>query len=217
MFLICSVFPAIGGPKAYRNMKHTMQEYSSKTVLKFTCISHESSASKFEGKLKPSSEHSFRLLSFECVSSLFCMDEIELKNAPKTIALGIIFNDNGEVLMIKRNPKDQDDHLGGHKLSWVFPGGVVEFAESSPEAVVREVRNETGYIVGAYDLINQRLYPGSNVYINYIACKLLSDAQFEITDVHEVEEVKWVKPEEIKSLITSDLDEALANYLGILD
>jgi len=145
------------------------------------------------------------------------MKELELKNAPKTIALGITFNSKGEVLMIKRNPKDQDDYLGGDILSWTFPGGVVEFAESAPEAAVRELRNETGYIVGAYDLINQRLYPGSNVYINYVACKLLSDSQFEITDIHEVEEIKWVKTYDIKNHVSSDLDESLANYLGVLN
>lgn len=48
--------------------------------------------------------------------------------------LGIIFNDKGDVLLLKR----RDVPI------WVFPGGGIDEGESTSEAVIREVFEETG-------------------------------------------------------------------------
>ncbi|MFA6255238.1 MAG: NUDIX domain-containing protein [Patescibacteria group bacterium] len=54
----------------------------------------------------------------------------------------IIINDKNEVLLMKR-AKDSRVDAG----MWCRPGGKVEFDESAPEAVEREVKEETGLII----------------------------------------------------------------------
>lgn len=137
----------------------------------------------------------------------------EANSGLKIISLAIVRNDAGEVLVIKR--KKQDDELGGVKLTWVFPGGVVEEYESVVDAAVRETQEETGYMVMAHDLVSKRIFPNSTVYINYVSCGLLSGSPSEVTDTHEVAEVKWVLPSDLKNHFTSDLDKGVAMFLGL--
>lgn len=138
---------------------------------------------------------------------------MELDKNLKIISLAIVKNENDEVLIIKR--KKQDDELGGVKLTWAFPGGVVEEHESVVDAAVRETQEETGYMVVAHDLVSKRIFPNSTVYINYVSCELLSDLPSDVTDTHEVAEVKWVLPTELKNYFTSDLDKGVALFLGL--
>ena len=49
-----------------------------------------------------------------------------------------VFNDDGEVLLLQRHTDD----LGGGQ--WGTPGGRIEPGESAPEAMHRELREETG-------------------------------------------------------------------------
>ncbi len=53
-----------------------------------------------------------------------------------------IFNGKGQVLLQKRS-----------EGTWGFPGGVMELDESFEEAVIREVREETGLLVSVKRLI----------------------------------------------------------------
>lgn len=53
-------------------------------------------------------------------------------------AIGVIFNDNGsEVLLVKR----RDIPV------WVLPGGGIDSAETPEMAIIREVKEETGFTV----------------------------------------------------------------------
>jgi len=57
-----------------------------------------------------------------------------------TIVLGLIINEKGEILMPKRNqPELPEIHN-----KWEFPGGGIEFGETPEEALLREVKEETG-------------------------------------------------------------------------
>lgn len=63
---------------------------------------------------------------------------------PVNSAGGWIENDRGEVLLQKREAKGE---------VWGFPGGIMELEESVAEAAIREVFEETGYIVEIVDLV----------------------------------------------------------------
>ena len=51
---------------------------------------------------------------------------------------GIIKNDNGEILIVKRHPKSRTD-----PEMWELPGGKVEKGEDFDVALVREIKEET--------------------------------------------------------------------------
>ncbi len=56
---------------------------------------------------------------------------------------GVIENEDGEILLQKR----------GDKKAWGFPGGALELGESTEEAMIREIKEETGLSVKADRLI----------------------------------------------------------------
>ncbi len=51
---------------------------------------------------------------------------------------GIVVNDHGEILLQKRSKT---------KNRWGFPGGAMNIGESAEETAIREIQEETGYIV----------------------------------------------------------------------
>jgi 8-oxo-dGTP diphosphatase len=67
----------------------------------------------------------------------------------------VIKDDAGRLLLIKRG------HDPGKGL-WSLPGGRVEAGETDEEAVVREVREETGLVVVPGRLIGSVLLPGGS-------------------------------------------------------
>lgn len=75
-----------------------------------------------------------------------------MREEPREIILGVaavIWNANGEVLLIRRRKAPR-------RGEWSLPGGKVEFGESLVEAVLREVKEETGLeveILGLIDIV----------------------------------------------------------------
>ena len=67
--------------------------------------------------------------------------------------VGILFSkDQKEVLLIKRRDVPV----------WVLPGGGIEKSESLEEAIIREVLEETGWVVTVEELLLVRDYIGAN-------------------------------------------------------
>ena len=108
---------------------------------------------------------------------------------------GVVFGPEGLLL-----------HLRSDNRRWGLPGGSVEFGESVAEAVVREVREETGYdvepvrLVGVYsrpDLEQIVTYADGNV-IHYVSssfeCRVVGG---EARTCAESLEVGWFDPERL--------------------
>lgn len=67
-----------------------------------------------------------------------------MKSFKRTIpALGIVFDENGKVLLTKRYYPERDDEFHG---MWALPGGNIDFGEQAHEAALREVHEETGIV-----------------------------------------------------------------------
>ena len=107
---------------------------------------------------------------------------------------GVIKNDDGEILIVKRHPKSKT----GPEM-WELPGGKVEKGEHFADALVREIREETSLDVNVGDFCEAI----QNDYSHKRTVQLmmyLSDVKgsVEISDEHT--EFMWASIEKIKTL-----------------
>lgn len=129
------------------------------------------------------------------------------------VSVAIVTRKDNKVLVILRKKKESgtDNSI----LSWTFPSGTVEDDETPRDAVVRETLEETGYKIEPLSLINEKNYPQFPVHVYYIACELTDETQYELQEPDEIAEVRWVNPNEIPTLFTTNLDSKTAIHLGI--
>ena len=142
------------------------------------------------------------------------MTDEHLEEAEDFINLGIVLNEKGEVLMIRRVKAEtgKDDSV----LSWAFPAGKQRLKETREECVQREILAETGYAVESIRQIDLSLHPQFPIMIVYHLCKLSSSEPVASPqEAHEVAEIRWVKLGEIRNLITTALNPKVAKELGI--
>lgn len=127
---------------------------------------------------------------------------------PVVIAcVGAIIKDpEGRLLLIKRG------HEPGKGL-WSVPGGRIEAGETDAEALVREVREETGLIVTPGPLIGSVRRPGggdTELDIRDYAA-LISGGELAAGD--DADDARWVAPEDLGSLpLTGGLLDALRDW-----
>jgi len=111
--------------------------------------------------------------------------------APKHIVAvsGLVRNAAGDVLML-RSPK----------RGWEMPGGQVEEGETLPDALQREIREETGVIatVGALVGVYSNVKTPTKVIFAFL-CDYLSG---DLTTSAESPEVAWVNPDDALARIT---------------
>ena len=115
--------------------------------------------------------------------------------------MGCIFNQAGKVLLALRNdPRNPKFHN-----KWQMPGGAVEDGESLEEAVLREVKEETGLKVkitskrpavtfGEIDQEGREL--GLRLILIAYPCKIIGGKMGKNLDP-ETAELRWFKPNEI--------------------
>ena len=101
------------------------------------------------------------------------------------VAYACIRNKQNQILMVY----NQD---AGH---WSMPGGKVEQSEFLDQALIREVKEETGYDVSVGEIIsvNERKIVESKEHALFFTftCELLG-GEMKITDPEEISEVTWV-------------------------
>jgi len=139
--------------------------------------------------------------------------DLKEKESKTFINLGIVLNPKGEVLLIKRKKPEKGEK--GAVLSWAFPGGKQKYEESREQCVEREVLAETGYKAKAIKEISLRYHPEFPVIVVYHLCRAENSKKAKTSEPWEIEEIRWVKPQEIRKLITSSLDEKVAKELKI--
>ena len=117
---------------------------------------------------------------------------------------GVIKNDDGEILIVKRHPKSRTD-----PEMWELPGGKVEEGEFFADALIREIKEETDLdsAVGEFCEAVQ------NDYMHKRTVQLmmyLEDVTGEVKISDEHTDWMWANLEELKSLeLSSSLKKVL--------
>ena len=123
-------------------------------------------------------------------------------NAPKANSLvpgasAIITDDQGRILLQRRSDNAR----------WALPGGVMDIGESIGQAIVREVREETGLEVKPEDIVGVYSDPGhvfayddGEVRQQFSVCFVCRTVGGELQVSKESSEVAFFSPEEIEGL-----------------
>lgn len=119
-----------------------------------------------------------------------------------------ILNENGQVLCVQRNYPP---------FGWTTPGGRLEDNESPEEGVIREVLEETGYIVSIEKLIGIYSAPfKSDLVISYL-CKIIGREPWEPND--EISKVEFFSKSNLPSPMKNNtfvrIDDALQNKISV--
>jgi 8-oxo-dGTP diphosphatase len=123
------------------------------------------------------------------------------------IVLGIVFDTKTKKILIGRRKPDLDIK----NLLWAFPGGRPEYGEELEEAIKREIREETGYETESLGVIFAKTYPEKRDLLSiYFLCEVTGG---EEKPSEELEELKWVEPNELKDYFTTSFHPKLKEYI----
>lgn len=135
--------------------------------------------------------------------------DLSKKFSGRTAAAIILFPDN-KILLIKRSTKV----FRGY---WALPGGKVETGETVEEAVVREVREETGLKVKIMKKIGDYHEIGVNneiEYDYYPTCFLVKSVEGTITkQKEEIEQIKLFDLNKIPEKLAFEHSAMIQDYM----
>ena len=121
----------------------------------------------------------------------------------------VIKDDQGRLLLIKRG------HAPGAGL-WSLPGGRIEAGETDAEALVREMREETGLAVEPGQLVGTVRRPAQDGDVLDIRDYAATVTGGTLHAGDDAAEARWVAPGELESLpLTEGLVKALTGW-GVL-
>jgi ADP-ribose pyrophosphatase YjhB (NUDIX family) len=133
------------------------------------------------------SDISERLFGLLTSAALPLINNFYLNNkeypTPKVDIRAVIFNDRGELLMVKEKSDGR----------WSMPGGWADIGYTAAEVAVKEAAEETGYAVKPRKLLavlDKKNYPhpaqAEYVYKHFIECEIIGGAMTEAHDITEV-------------------------------
>lgn len=119
----------------------------------------------------------------------------EYPRAP-IFGVGAVIMHNSRVLVARR----AHPPLKGH---WTLPGGAVELGETTVEAIVREVAEETGLIVdpiALVEVVDRIDRDGSRIRFHYIIVDFLCHVTGGVLRAaSDADGVEWLRPSEWRS------------------
>jgi len=71
------------------------------------------------------------------------MPKPDITRIRRTTATAVVFDTQGRILLHRRSDNN----------NWALPGGIIEVGETADQAIMREVKEETGYDVSVMRLI----------------------------------------------------------------
>jgi 8-oxo-dGTP diphosphatase len=104
------------------------------------------------------------------------------------------------------------------KPPWTFIAGENEPRESPADTIVREVKEETGLVIVAGDILGERVHPKTGRHMVYVAARPAGRSlKVIVGDTDELAEVRWVNLAEADELLPGMFEpvrEHLAREIG---
>jgi len=116
---------------------------------------------------------------------------------------GVVVRSGSQVLLVHR-PKYGD---------WTFPKGKAEPDESAEDCALREVEEETGFRCQLEAELPSTRYRDSRGRRKIVRWWRMSVAGGEFEPNREVDEIRWLSPEEAAGLLSYERDVALLDAL----
>jgi 8-oxo-dGTP diphosphatase len=110
-----------------------------------------------------------------------------------TIVAAIVVSRLG-VLIGRRNDREP---------LWTLIAGEVKPGERAEDALIREVKEETGLEVRAGEHVGSREHPANGRMVIYIAARPVSGTKVSVSDEAELAEVRWAGLPEVEELLPS--------------
>lgn len=123
------------------------------------------------------------------------------------VVIGIVVKDAKVLLIEKKNPR-------GSPI-WRFPGGKVEDRESIEEALVREVKEETGINCLPLAEIATRSWQSKSIKLRFFLCEYISGVS-KVNEPEIFNNVKWVSPKLAEKLIGKNAKVQIKKFLNWL-
>ncbi len=126
------------------------------------------------------------------------------------VAACALIDPDGRVLIAQRPPGKPMAGL------WEFPGGKVEPGERPEESLIRELREELGIAVKEECLapltFASHLYPDFHLLMPLYVCRRWQG----FVKAQEGQQLKWVRPSELRNYPMPPADEPLISHLTTL-
>ena len=120
------------------------------------------------------------LKPFENINRFFCINCDRMEFIAPKVVTGVLFTIKSKVLLIQRNLEPQ-------RGKWTFPAGFVDRGEKVEDAAIREVFEETGYIVELDKLIGVYSQKNDPIILIVYGGHVVGG---EITDNSEVQSIQ---------------------------
>lgn len=117
-------------------------------------------------------------------------------NAAEVVVAIVQGNANKFLLVHRKLPEK--------KLAWSFPSGKIEAWETTEQAAVREVLEETGVHCKAMAVLGHRTHPDTGRTVAYVLCGHVA-GEPRVTEPEILDRVNWMHSAEVLSTITTDI------------
>ena len=124
---------------------------------------------------------------------------MRLTNTRFTVtAAGLVFNDQGEILLLK--------HLFRPGSGWGLPGGFIEAGEQPRDALLRELREETGLELEQIEIFETRAFRRPMQIEIVFRCYAAGEARPQSM---EVDRAVWFPPHSLPEGLPADQQELI--------
>ncbi|MGA2666492.1 MAG: NUDIX domain-containing protein [Patescibacteria group bacterium] len=114
------------------------------------------------------------------------------------INLLAVIKKDGKILIGRR---ENDPYL--KNLTWSFPGGRPKYGDDLEKYLSAEVKKKTNLDVKIKDVIFAKTYPENRQFLSiYYTAEIVGG---KVKAGEKFKELKWVKPEELKTYFTTSL------------